>query len=77
MITAHLAFIGFLLRRPRPGRAGPSLNDQAAGFGRALRAMLNRRLRQHAPPSQFLNDHLRRDIGLPPFHDAGDWYRIR
>lgn len=34
---------------------------------RLLRAALGRRRWQQAPPFIHMNDHLRRDIGLPPY----------
>lgn len=41
---------------------------------RLVRAALGRRRWQQAPPFAGMNNHLRRDIGLPPFDDARRWY---
>jgi hypothetical protein len=38
---------------------------------RRLRAALGRRRWQQAPPFIHMSDHLRRDMGLPPFDDLG------
>lgn len=37
---------------------------------RQLRDALGRRRWQQAPPFAHMSDHLRRDIGLPPFDDV-------
>lgn len=41
---------------------------------RLMRAALGRRRWQQAPPFNHMNDHLRRDIGLPPLNDRGRRY---
>ena len=44
------------------------------GVFRALQAVLHRRRWQRTRPFVHMNDHLRRDIGLPPL-DGRDLYR--
>jgi hypothetical protein len=41
---------------------------------RALHAALQRRRWQRARPFIHLNDHLRRDVGLPPFDGRSSGY---
>lgn len=57
-----------------PGRARAAIVD---GLTQAARALLHRRRRQgrqrigRAPPIFLGNNHLRRDIGLPPVDSRG------
>lgn len=41
---------------------------------RRLRAALGRRRWQQAPPFIHMSNHLRRDMGLPPFDDLRRWH---
>ncbi|WP_119460183.1 hypothetical protein [Rhodospirillaceae bacterium SYSU D60014] len=76
MMTAHLAILSFFIGRPigraRPGRAVPQVDERPRGRWAAL---LRRPWQERAPPLHRLNNHLRRDIGLPPLDERNRWPR--
>ncbi len=57
----------------RPQRQAASLFLLLLDALRTLQAMIERRRWRRARPFVHLNDHLRRDVGLPPFDGDYPW----
>ena len=65
----NMSVLGVFATNSRAGSAIAELLTLPVSLLRRLRASLGRRRWQQAPPFIHMSDHLRRDIGLPPFDD--------
>lgn len=65
----NMPLLGHLATNRRAMSAVVELLTLPLSLIRLLRAALGRRRWQQAPPFQAMSNHLRRDIGLPPYDD--------
>lgn len=65
----NMSLLGVFVSNRHAPTAVADLLTLPVSLIRRLRAALGRRRWQQAPPFLHMNDHLRRDIGLPPYHD--------
>ncbi len=65
----NMSLLGVFATSPRAGTAIAELLTIPVSLLQRLRALLGRRRWQQAPPFIHMSNHLRRDIGLPPFDD--------
>ena len=66
----NMPLMGAIAANRRAGAGLLELMTLPMSLVRRLRAALGRRRWQQAPPFAHMSDHLRRDIGLPPFDDG-------
>lgn len=65
----NMSLLGVFIANHRATSGLAELLTLPVSLVRRLRGALGRRRWQQAPPFNHMNDHLRRDIGLPPYHD--------
>jgi hypothetical protein len=70
MSHLHFGFIGLFLLHLAERRQHRQSTTPGVPIRHRLLALLKRRARQQSPPVVQIDDHLRGDIGLPPF-DGG------
>lgn len=65
----NMSLLGVFVASNRASAGLVELLTLPVSLIRRLRAALGRRRWQQAPPFIHMSNHLRRDIGLPPFDD--------
>lgn len=65
----NMSLLGIFVTSRRAPTAVADLLTLPVSWIQRLRAALGRRRWQQAPPFIHMSNHLRRDIGLPPYHD--------
>ncbi|GIK98404.1 MAG: hypothetical protein BroJett029_26130 [Alphaproteobacteria bacterium] len=66
----NMSLLGVFVSNRRATSGIVELLTLPVSLVRSLRAALGRRRWQQAPPFLHMSDHLRRDIGLPPYDDT-------
>lgn len=69
----NMSLLGVFVSNRRASSGIVELLTLPMSLVRGLRAALGRRRWQQAPPFLHMSDHLRRDIGLPPYNDTSGY----
>lgn len=77
MSNLHHGFLGLFLLRLTEHRHDQDLTVPATPIGRRLFALFRRGARRHVLPVMRIDDHLRRDIGVPTLDSTGRGRRHR